>query len=394
MKKNVFYSVVACLIVFTGCKFSETEKEKEVDQRDVSSLLQPRYQKLMEYEVDSTAYPQSMSMSSGEIERTTSDSWISGFYPGNLWQIYDLTGDEEFKDRAIEWTDFLEKEKLNNTTHDIGFVLMGSFGKGLEFEENEEYKDIIIEGAKTLSTRFNENVGAIRSWDFNRDVWEFPVIIDNMMNLELLFEATKHTGDSSYYNIAVEHANTTLKNHFREDNSAYHLVVYDTITGNVKEKITHQGYDDESSWARGHAWGVYGYTMSYRYTRDSAYLKQATAMADYFIGHENLPEDGIPYWDFEDPEIPNAPRDVSAATIMASALLELSSYAENENYQEYSEKVLNSLHSEEYILSEDVEGPFILKHSTGHWPHKREIDEPIIYADYYFLEAKLRNKGD
>ncbi|MDT0648002.1 glycoside hydrolase family 88 protein [Zunongwangia sp. F260] len=389
---RISYCFIISFIVLVGCKESGTNREEETAQPKASSLLEARYQKLLEYEVDSTAYPQSMSMNIGEIVKTGSNSWISGFFPGNLWQLYELTGNEKFKSRAVNWTAFLEKEKMNNTTHDIGFVLMGSFGKGLEIEEKEEYKDILIQGARTLSTRFNEKVGALRSWDFNKEVWEYPVIIDNMMNLELLFEATKLSNDSSFHQIAVKHANTTLKNHFREDHSAYHLVVYDTISGAVKEKITHQGFNDESSWARGHAWAVYGYTMSYRYTQDTAYLKQATAMADYFINHESLPEDGIPYWDFKDPQIPDAPRDVSAATIMASALFELSSYAENEDYQKYSEKVLNSLHSEKYILSEDVQGPFILKHSTGHWPHKKEIDEPIIYADYYFLEAKLREK--
>ena len=208
----------------------------------------------------------------------------------------------------------------------MGFKVFCSFGKGLEVEENQHYKDVIIKSAKTLSTRFNAKVGAIRSWDFNKDIWEFPVIIDNMLNLELLFEATKISGDSTYHKIAVQHANTTLKNHFREDNSTVHVVVYDTITGKVKDKVTHQGFSKESSWARGQGWAIYGYTMAYRYTKDNAYLHQAEATANYFINNINMPEDGISYWDFNDPSIPNAPRDVSASTVVASALTELYGY--------------------------------------------------------------------
>jgi rhamnogalacturonyl hydrolase YesR len=285
----------------------------------------------------------------------------------------------------------MESQKFNDGTHDMGFKIFSSFGEGLKVAKDSSYKDVIVQSAKTLATRFNENVGSLRSWDFNADEWEFPVIVDNMMNLELLFEATKITDDSTFYDIAVKHANTTLKNHIRENNSIYHVVVYDTVSGAVKDKVTHQGFNDESSWARGQAWGIYGFTMAYRYTQDTTYLNQAEATANYYLSQENLPEDGIPYWDFDDPKIPDAVRDVSAATIIASAFFELDRYTDDPKYLVYANKVLDTLKSKEYLLPADVDAPFILDHSTGNWPKKDEMDGPV-YADYYFLEALLRKQ--
>jgi hypothetical protein len=358
----------------------------------IDSLLQNRYEKLLEYPVDSLSIPRSYNPITKEIKVVESKDWTSGFYPGNLWQLYKLTGKEAFKNKAVEWTAFIEKEKYNGGTHDMGFKIYSSFGEGFEITKNEHYKDVIVESANTLITRFKENVGSLRSWDFNADIWEFPVIIDNMMNLELLFEATRISGDSIYHNIAVKHANTTLKNHFREDNSSYHVVVYDTVSGGVKSKVTHQGFNDNSAWARGQSWGIYGFTMCYRYTQDPKYLEQAKQSAAFYLQHAKLPEDGIPYWDFHDPKIPNAVKDVSAASIVASALVELSMYTNNDAYLDYSNKVLNSLKSEEYIIPIDIEAPFILKHSTGNWPKNDEMDGPIVYGDFYFLELMLRIK--
>ncbi|MCG9970543.1 glycoside hydrolase family 88 protein [Christiangramia crocea] len=378
--------------LFLGCKPRDKSQETR-ENNEISSLLEKRYQNLKDYSVDSLAFPRSFDLVSGEIKKVPSKDWTSGFFPGNLWQLYLLTGDKDFKEKARQWNAFIEKEKFNDGTHDMGFKVYGSLGKALQVEENNHYKDVILESAKTLSTRFNKTVGCIRSWDFNRDVWEFPVIIDNMMNLELLFEATQMSGDSTYFNIAVSHANTSLENHFRDDHSSYHVVVYDTVTGAVKNKLTHQGFNDESSWARGQAWAVYGYTMSYRYTKRKEYLNQAESSANYFLDNNHLPQDGIPYWDFDDPQIPKSPRDVSAATIMSSALIELFEITGKEKYLKYSDKVIKSLMSEEYIISEDIEAPFILDHSTGNWPKNDEIDGPIVYADYYFLETLLRRRA-
>lgn len=384
-----FTLVLLMISMNIGCK--SNEKDKTASKTiTIDSTLQIRYQKLLDYPLDSLAFPRSYTPSTNTIHKVPSKDWTSGFFPGNLWQLFQLTGNEAFRTRAMAWTAFMEKEKFNNSTHDMGFKIFCSYGEGYRISQNEDYKEIILQSAKTLATRFNENVGSLRSWDFNSDIWEFPVIIDNMMNLELLFEATRMSGDSTYHKIAEKHANTTLKNHFREDNSSYHVVIYDTITGATKDKVTHQGYDAESAWSRGQGWGIYGFTMCYRYTRDPAYLTQAQASAEFYLNHPNLPEDGIPFWDFNDPDIPASPRDVSAATVVASALFELSDYVNNPDYIAYSNKVLKTLRSEEYILDTTVDAPFILDHSTGNWPKKDEMDEPIVYGDYYYLEALSR----
>ena len=359
----------------------------------VNTEISARFSKLLDFPVDSIAIPRSMDLSTGVVKKVKSKDWTSGFFSGNLWQIYALTGDVRYKDKAILWNAFIEKEKFNNTTHDMGFKVFCSFGKGLKVKDNLNYKKIILRSAQTLVTRFNTKIGAIRSWDHNKEFFDFPVIIDNMLNLELLFEASKISGNNTFKNIAIQHANTTLKNHFRNDNSCYHVIDYDSITGKVKNKLTHQGFNNESSWARGQSWAVYGFTMAYRYTKNIEYLKQAEATAKYYINYKTLPKDGISFWDFNDTSIPNAPRDVSSATVMASALIELYSFTKNQVYLEYSNKILNTLSSDKYLLNDSVKGPFILDHSTGNWPKKDEIDQPIVYADYYFLEAIIRKQS-
>jgi unsaturated chondroitin disaccharide hydrolase len=390
MKSIYHFSwLLSCIIILASCK----SQEKEVDNTriiDIDQLLNARYEKLLRYPIDSTAFPRSYNPDTKQILQRPSKDWTSGFYAGNLWMLSDNTGDSRFRESAQKWTAFIEKEKYNDGTHDMGFKVYNSFGLGYNRTGNEEYKNILIKSAQTLTSRFNPNVQCIRSWDFKADQWEFPVIIDNMMNLELLFEATKLSGDSTFHKLAVAHANTTLRNHFRPDDSTVHVVVYDTINGAIKDRVTHQGYSDDSSWARGQGWAIYGYTMAYRYTKNQEYLKQAQATANFFINHKNLPEDGITYWDFDAPNIPNEPRDVSAAAIVASALVELYGYTKDENYINYSKKVLNSLKSEEYILPVDIDIPFILQHSSGDWSKRSEMDEPIVYGDYYFLELMLR----
>jgi hypothetical protein len=251
---------------------------------------------------------------------------------------------------------------------------------------------VIIQSAKTLSTRFRPITGTIRSWDHSTDKWAYPVIIDNMMNLELLFAATQLTGDSSFYKIAVTHANTTMKNHFRWDNSSYHVVEYDTITGNVVKKNTHQGFAHESAWSRGQSWGLYGYTMCYRFTKDKKYLDQAEKIATFILNHPNLPKDLVPYWDFNAPNIPNEERDASAAAILASGLYELSTYSKNGKlFKEKADKIIESL-TNDYRSPVGENKGFILLHSTGSRPSNSEVDVPLNYADYYYLEALLRSK--
>ena len=323
--------------------------------------------------------------------------WTSGFFPGILWYINEYTGDKTFESFAKKWTEKLEPVKTFKGNHDIGFMMYCSFGNAYRLTQNEKYKDILIQSAYSLATRFNPQVGTIKSWDSwrsweNKHVFKYPVIIDNMMNLELLFEASKLSGDSTYYNIAVKHADTTMKNHFRDDNSCYHVVDYDPVTGEVRKRQTAQGYADESAWARGQAWAIYGYTMCYRYTHDQKYLDMAEKIYNFIFNNPNLPEDLVPYWDFDAPNIPNEPRDASAAACTASALYELSTYIPGKNYKETADKIMESLGSPAYRAEVGTNGNFILMHSVGSIPHGAEIDVPLNYADYYFLEGIMRKR--
>lgn len=390
-KVSNFALILGFALLVTACKSGINSTTKNASAA-AENLLETRYKMLLAYPVDSMSMPRSMNIKTNAIKKVPSRDWTSGFFAGNLWQLYRLTGNSEYKKQAEKWTPFSKKESVNRNSHDVGFKVYCAYGEALKVENKQEYKDVIIKGAETLCTRFDAKVGAIRSWDFNKEIWDYPVIIDNMMNLELLFEATKLSGNKKYQDIAIQHANTTLKNQFRDDNSCYHVIDYNPATGAVRKKTTLQGYNDDSVWARGQGWAVYGFTMSYRYTKDPAYLKQAEATAQFFMNDKNLPEDGIPYWDFRDPAIPNSARDVSAATVMASALYELYDYTKNKSYLAFADKIIATLHSDKYILDPKINAPFIFDHSTGNWPKHDEIDEPIIYADYYFLEALLRKK--
>lgn len=339
---------------------------------------------------DSVQIPRTIE-ANGAMKGTPSKSWTSGFYPGLLWQLYDHSKNESLKEAAMQWSAVVEKEKLDGGTHDLGFKVYCPFGNAYKITKDEKYKDIFLTAAKTLCTRFNPNVKAIRSWDHHEHLWKYPVIIDNMMNLEMLFEATRLTGDSMYYHIANQHATTTLKNHFRGDNSSYHVVDYNPETGKVVKKNTHQGFNHESAWSRGQAWGLYGYTVAYRYTGEKKYLEQAQKIAEFIFTHPNLPSDLIPYWDYDAPNIPDEPRDVSAAAIAASGLFELSTHDSPNaiKYQAWANQILNSLASEKYKCSIP---PFFLQHSVGSIPGEFEMDAPIIYADYYYVEALLRKE--
>ncbi len=382
------------LVAAFACNSQNTDQENieapaGTIKKFEDGLVLQKLPNLLNYTLDSTAFPRSLE-ANGTVRQVPSKDWTSGFYVGSLLKAYLLTDDDAYLNKAIEWLPYLEKEKYNDKTHDMGFKIYCSYGNAYEITDNESYKQVILESAKTLSTRFNPTVGCIKSWDFGGEQWEFPVIIDNMMNLELLFEATRLSGDSSFYQIADSHASQTLKNHFRADNSSFHVVDYDPETGEVLQKLTHQGYSANSAWARGQAWGLYGFVMAYRYTKNESYLIQAQEIANYIFEHPNLPEDKIPYWDFDAPDKAEAPRDASAASICASALLELSKVTSDSTYKELAISILTSLSTEEYLLEAQTEVPFILKHSTGNMPKNDEVDVPISYADYYFLESLHR----
>lgn len=322
--------------------------------------------------------------------------WTEGFFPGSCWYLYEVTKDEKWKNAAEKFQAKFEDHKNRTTNHDLGFVFNCSYGNGYRLTNNEAFKQVMITAGDSLLTRFNPTVGCIKSWDVDNGWqstrgWEFPVIIDNMMNLELLFELSELTGNDKYKKVAIAHADTTLKNHFREDNSSVHVVDYSPETGEVRNKHTAQGFAHESAWARGQAWGIYGYAVCYRYTKDEKYLNQAKKIADFIINYEGTPEDGIPYWDYNAPNVPNEPRDASAAAITASALIELNEYT-NGKYEMAADKILKSLATDTYTAKLGENKNFILKHSVGSIPHNNEIDVPLNYADYYYLEALLKLK--
>lgn len=331
----------------------------------------------------------------GSLETSDYGWWCSGFFPGELWYLYENNPTEELKKYAELYTARVEPAKNLTNTHDLGFMLYCSFGNGYRITNNPAYKEVMITGANSLATRYNPTVGAIRSWDFNREVWQFPIIIDNMMNLEFFTWASRATGDPKFKEMALSHADKTIQHHFRQDNSSYHVVSYDTITGKPHSKQTHQGLSDESAWARGQAWALYGYTMMYRETAEPIYLEQARCIAQFIMNHPNLPEDKVPYWDFDDPKIPDVPRDASSAAIIASALIELSQM-ENSQFGKdclaLAEQQLRSLSSPAYLAETGTNQFFVLKHSTGSLPGNSEVDVPLSYADYYYVEALLRLK--
>jgi len=331
----------------------------------------------------------------GNLVTAGSGWWTAGFFPGSLWYLYEYSKDEKMREAAMEMTSRIENEKNNTGTHDLGFMLYNSFGNGFRLTGEESYKETLLTGAKSLSTRYRPTVGCIQSWG-SSSRWQCPVIVDNMMNLEFLMWAFNITGDSTYYNICVSHSDTTIKNHYRPDYSSYHVVSYDTITGKVEIKQTHQGASDESAWSRGQSWGLYGFVVMYRETGLQRYLDQAIHIADFMINHPNMPDDMIPYWDFNAPGIPEAKRDVSAGAIMTSALIELSKLVgpgSGEKYLQVAEKQLRTLSSPSYMAQLGENGNFILKHSVGSLPGNSEVDVPLTYADYYFIEALMRYRN-
>lgn len=318
----------------------------------------------------------------GEWELTSSSDWTSGFYPGCLWYAYKLSNDSSWIRHAEEFTEGLDGQQFNTADHDIGFKIFNSYGNGYKIINNDQYKEVILQAANSLATRFNPQVGCIQSWN-----GEFQVIIDNMMNLEILFWASKNGGSSEYYNIAVSHAHKTLENHIRPDGSSYHVVVYNEQTGEVIEKRTAQGFSVNSTWARGQAWGIYGFMMCYREAKNTIFLNTAIKMADYFI--DNLPSDYIPYWDFNLPSgYDKKFKDASAAAIALSGLFELSNYVQSKSkYSIAAKQILNSLINNYLSINTNSSG--ILLHCAYNVNSNNPFDwdASTIWGDYYFLEA-------
>ncbi len=381
--KSLFILLVA--VIIASCS---GEKGNELDYTQLQEELSEQLKGLVEA-TPSDMVPRSYPDEDGGYWMVGINDWTCGFPAGSYWQMYEMTGDEYWKDAAVENTVKLDGVQHRTNTHDLGFMVFCSFGNAYRLTGNEEYKEAVIQASESLITRFNPTVGCIKSWDHGD--WEFPVIVDNMMNLEMLFWASEVTGDPKYRDVAVSHADVTLENHFRDDMSSYHVVSYDTLTGEPVEKHTHQGLNHESAWGRGQAWGFYGYTMTYRETGDEKYLVAAEEIGDFIL--DNLPADMVSYWDFNDPDIPDTHRDASAAAITASAMLELSTLSEKgEKYLDAGNKITESLTSEEYRANDGTNGGFLLKHSVGHKPKNSEVDVAINYADYYYLEALKRQQ--
>lgn len=407
-RKNLITLAMAGALFVVSCS-EKTDKEKEAFINENTEFAVAQTAGMLETTGDPTGRNYPRSMKGDTLYATGMYDWTPGFFPGSLWYIYELTGDTTWRSVAEKWTDSLEPLKTYTENHDLGFMMYCSYGNAERLASKPQYKDILIESAESLSTRYRDDVKAIKSWNGGRSWgdttrWTYPVIIDNMMNLEMLFFASKVSGNKKYYDIAVNHAKTTLKNHFRDDFGSYHVINYDSITGKVISKATAQGFSDNSTWSRGQAWAIYGYTMTYRETKDPEFLEAAKKLADYYI--QNLPEDLIPVWDFNVGQEGYTPgersyaskyqethRDASAGAITCSALFELGELAQNKNYTDLAIKMLKNLASPAYRAPLGKNAHFIIEHCVGSIPHKSEIDVPLCYADYYFLEALVRYKN-
>ncbi len=381
--------VLVLLVIHANAQSNKKGMEKLIKQNMEFAANQ---YKLLASRTPKDSMPRNFIAKENKLVSSATDWWTSGFFPGSLWYLYEYTRDTAIKAEAERRLAIQEKEKYYTGNHDLGFMIYCSFGNAYRITHKQEYKEVVATAAETLSERYRPKVRAIQSWNSLKDT-VCPIIIDNMMNLELLNWVSDEWREPKYKVMAIDHANTTMKNHFRPDNSSYHVLDYSVATGKVIRKKTAQGYSDESAWARGQSWGLYGYTMMYRCTKENSYLEQARKIADFLVDHPNLPADKIPYWDYNAPVDKTTLRDASAGSIMASALLEVGLYVdekEREKYVSVAEKIIRSLSSKRYRAKAGENGGFILMHSVGSLPHKSEIDVPLTYADYYFIEALLR----
>ncbi len=390
--RRIIVTFAAAMVLFSSCIKRSCVQQNMVSHDIKVAEQQVGYQLQVVEKSGKILFPRTVF--DNEIQYAPIDDWTSGFFPGALWYMYELTGNKKWENAAEKFTLRLDSVKYITWHHDVGFIIHSSYGIGYDITKNPAYKAVIIQAAKSLATRFRPVPGVIQSWDENRGWqakrgWMCPVIIDNMMNLELLFQASDLSGDSTYRKMAISHANVTMANHFRKDFSCYHVVDYDKIKGGVRSKGTAQGFSDESSWARGQAWALYGFTICYRETKDPKYLDLVDKIYHFIFTNKTMPADLVPYWDFNAPNIPNEPRDASSAAIMASALYELVALGRPQ-YKETADKIMQSLSGPAYLAIVGTNGNFLLMHSVGSIPHDSEVDVPLIYADYYFLEALAR----
>ena len=391
MKKNTFFLAAILFSMVLAAQKHEKAMRKLVDKNLIKAAAQYKH---LAGITPGAVMPRSFDAIKGGLITSNTEWWTSGFFPGTLWYLYEYTGDTALRAEAERRLDILEKEKYFTGNHDLGFMIFCSFGNAYRLTGKKEYKEVVTAAAETLIKRYRAVSSTIQSWGSEKDN-RSTVIIDNMMNLELLNWVSDEWREPKFKAIAIDHANATIVHQFRPDNSSYHVVEYDQQTGKVIRKRTHQGYSDESAWARGQAWGLYGYTMMYRFTEEKSYLDQAKKIAEFLLNHPNLPKDKVPYWDYNAPVTDTTYRDASSASIMASALLELGQYTtgdEKRKYEGAAVKMIQSLSSSKYRTKKNELGGFLLKHSVGSLPQHSEVDVPLTYADYYYIEALLRYK--
>lgn len=388
--RALFTSVLTTILILSTAYSCTSKSESDSTPQWLLHAIQVSEKQLDKLAIDSYTsgkLPRSIAKD-GSVRLENSLDWTSGFFPGSLWYGYELTGNTELKKQAEHYTSLLLNVKDYTGTHDLGFMMFCSYGNQLRLAKNDSISLILVQTADNLIARYNPEIKAIRSWDFGE--WNFPVIIDNMMNLDLLFWASAYTKDSKYRDVAISHSNTTLEHHFRPNMSSYHVISYNN-DGTVESKGTFQGLADESSWARGQAWAVYGYTAVYRETTDEKHLKAAEDIAKLIMELPSMPKDKIPYWDYDDKHEDATPRDASAAAVTAAGLLELSTMVDGgSKYFDYAEEILKSLSTPQYLAEVGSNQGFILKHSTGNKARESEVDTPLNYADYYYLEALKR----
>ena len=383
-----FFLAVCLLTAASEFAYSQQQAAQIFQSQSIQSALLHAEDKLLktldEIDYNSTRHPGHTNPVTGnwDTDYMGRDQWTSGFFSGSLWYMYRLTGEEKWKELAQNWTEDLEPMISARHDHDTGFRIFSSYGNGYKILNNRSYYRTLLGAANTLSQRFDPNIGAIKSWDWTGN---FPVIIDNLMNLELLFWVAENSGNSRLYSIAKSHAETSLKHHMRDDGSSYHIVDFDN-SGNVYRKFTTQGAGPNSVWARGQAWAIYGFTMTYRFTGEQKFLDAAEAASQYFIDH--LPEDFIPYYDFFEPYSSVRSKDASAAAVAASGFLELYQFTNNSLYFNSAVEILNSLSSSTFS-THNSHISSILKESTLHRGFGRV---GTSYADYYYLEAITRFK--
>lgn len=414
IKSTILAAVCAAAATFFCIPAYSSQKEEKIDAlaERVFNVASQQV-KLMCSQLGPEALPKHVAPD-GSFRTSVWRDWVSGFFPGTLWYVYCYTGNEEYAQLAKVQTQKVAPAQFMTTNHDVGFMVNCSFGNGLRIGGVEDYAEVMHNAAHSLVTRYSPVVGCIKSWENNPGRgWYFPVIVDNMMNLELLVRVSRMFDEPHLLAIARSHADMTMKNHFRPDGTTFHVVNYDPATGKRLSGETAQGYSDESTWARGQAWGFYGYTMMADLTGEASYLAKAEELARWTIAH--LPEDHVQYWDYDaaaklianEPgldrkwagELPDGSilRDASSAAITASAFVKLSQITKDRKLakacRRMAEAQVRALASPEYLAAPGELHGFLIKHGTGAYHANSEVDVPLTYGDYYFLEAVLRLLG-